>query len=410
VVRAAIAIVTDAVALGQTAGACGGSGVMLAAIVIASVAPHSPVRSVYTVGYTEFRTNLPGGRHVNQWTMRACVVRADGVGRRKVAAGLARKPHTWTQFAGWSPDGSEAVVINGWESPENGEWEEAHKQFHFDATGWQVDTCLVSLRTGRVANVTAVERVSHYNAGLFFWPGNPMLLGFTPLIGGESRPFRMDRDGRNKTDLSQGAGFTYGYSASPDGRRIAYHKDYQVYIADADGKRADRVDTGQPFNFAPQWSPDGSLLLFLAGEHYDCHPHVVRADGTGLRQLASRRGWEGVAPVFDVLDHHGGSSDVPVWSRDGRWIYFTARIEGAVELMRVSADGSAEEQLTHSPAGALNYHPTPSPDGRRLAFGSTRDGARALYVAGPDGSDVRPITRVRKGWGAMWPHWRPGPR
>ena len=364
------------------------------------------MRSSYVIGYTEYRTNLPGGRHVNAWTMRACTVRGDGTGRRVLAEGLARKPHTWTQSAGWSPDGRQAIVCNGWESPENGAWEEEHQGFRFAPEGWLLDTCLLDVARGGIVNLTAVDRVSHYNSGLFFWPGNPRKLGFTALIGGESRPFSMDLDGRNKRDLSQGPGFTYGYSASPDGRRIAYHKDYQVYVADADGSHATHVETGQPFNLAPQWSPDGEMLLFLAGEHYNCHPYVVRRDGTGLRKLADRRGWEGVTPVFDVPDHHGGSSDTPVWSADGAWVYYTARIGESVELMRVSLEGR-EEQLTHSRPGSLTYHPKPSPDGEWLAFGSNQTGTRQLYVARPDGTDARPITNVVPGSGAMWAYWRP---
>src|SRR5262245_65759816 len=34
------------------------------------------------IGYTEMRTNLPGGRYVNEATRRAVVVKADGTGRR----------------------------------------------------------------------------------------------------------------------------------------------------------------------------------------------------------------------------------------------------------------------------------------------------------------------------------------
>ena len=55
------------------------------------------------IGYTEGRNDLPGGQFANWVTNRACVVRADGTGRRVLAAELTRKPHSWTQFAGWSP-------------------------------------------------------------------------------------------------------------------------------------------------------------------------------------------------------------------------------------------------------------------------------------------------------------------
>ena len=128
----------------------------------------------------------------------------------------------------------------------------------------------------------------------------------------------MDRDGKNKRDLTKDSKeFAYGFSASKDGRRIAYHKSYQVYVADADGSNARQIATGHPFNFAPQWSPDGTHLLFVAGEHYNCHPYVANADGTGLRKLADRGGYRGVIAFLDVPDFHGGSSDIPAWSADG---------------------------------------------------------------------------------------------
>ena len=54
--------------------------------------------------------------------------------------------------------------------------------------------------------------------------------GFQALIGGDSHPFSMDLDGRNKKDLTENSReFAYGFSASPDGKQIAYHKSYQIY-------------------------------------------------------------------------------------------------------------------------------------------------------------------------------------
>src|SRR5262249_2905506 len=150
--------------------------------------------------------------------------------------------------------------------------------------------------------------------------------------------------------------FAYGFNASPDGRHIAYHKSYQIYVGRADGSQTRQIVTGKPFNFVPQWSPDGQRILFLAGEHYNCHPYVVRADGTGLRQLADRHGYRGVVEFLDVPDFHGGSSDVPVWSADGQSIFYTAQVGKSVELFRVRLDGKIS-RLSNSPDGTLHYHP-----------------------------------------------------
>lgn len=359
------------------------------------------------IGYTRFQTNLPG-RHANIVTMRAEVVGADGTGRRELAPDLTREPNAWSQFAGWSPDGRQAILGRGWESTENGRWEEEHQNFRFQEKDWLYDMYFLDIATNHVTNLTGVDRVSFYNTGLFFWPKDPTRLGFQALIGGDSHPFRMDRDGKGKRDLTEDSKeFAYGFSASPDGRRIAYHKSYQVYLADADGANARKVETGQPFNFAPSWSPDGRHLLFVVGEHYHCHPHVVRADGSGLRKLTDRGGYRGVTEFLDVPDFHGGSSDIPVWAVDGQSIFTTANVADNVELFRVTLDGQSD-RLTSGPAGSQHYHPQPSPDGRFLAYGSKRNGVRNLYVMRLSVRDETQITRDERGHAAMWPHWEPG--
>jgi Tol biopolymer transport system component len=371
------------------------------------VSPVEPKRPKPLIGYTELRTNIPGGRHANVRTMRAAVVTADGLDHRLVASELADQPDAWTQFAGWSPDGSIAIIARGWESPANAAWEEANKTFRFTKDGWLLDSYLVNLASGKAQNITAVDRVSFYNGGLFFWSNDTNNLGFTALIDGNSHPFRMDRDGRNKVDLTKGSKeFTYGFTSSPDSKRIAYHKNYQVYLADADGSSVVHIPTGQPFNFAPTWSPDGQWVLFISGEHYNCHPHVVRADGTGLTKLADRGGYRGVVEFLDVPDFHGGSSDTPTWSADGHSIFYTAQANGSVELFRVALDGKPE-QITKSPPGTQHYHAQPSRDGKYLLYGSKRDGIRQLFAMRLGDRREQRLTTLKTGTAAMWPHWQP---
>jgi TolB protein len=357
------------------------------------------------IGYTELRTNLPGGRHANTSTSRAFVVHLDGTGRRELAPHLADAPDTWTQFTGWSPDGATAIVGSGWQDPENATWEEENKTFRMEPGRWRYDSWLMDLASGKSTNVTAVDRVSHYNGVSFSADGKKLLM--TSLVGGTSKPYLMELDGSNKTDVSGGTdGFTYGFNASPDGKRICYHENYQVYLANADGTGKKHIDTTHSFNFAPVWSPDGNRLLFVSGEHYDCHPHVVRADGTGLKKIADRAGYRGVTEFLDVADFHGGSSDTPVWSTDGQTIFYTAKVASGIELFRVTLDGDPN-QLTSSAAGTSHYHPKPSPDGRWLLYGSKRESVRQVFVRNLGSGAERQITQLQKGHAAMWPHWRP---
>ncbi len=360
------------------------------------------------IGYSEFRTDLPGGRYVNVATMHAVMVNADGTGRRVLAAELTRDKGFWTQFAGWSPDGKTAILLRGWESDANGKWEEEHKTFRLGPDGWLYDGYLLDLKSGKATNVTAVDRVSHYNVGLAFMPGDPTKLRFLAQVGGVNRPFRMDLDGKHKRDIIKDSpNLVHGMSLSPDGKRGAYEtENYQVYLVNGDGSNAKHIETGQRFNFLPTWSPDGAWVLFVAGEHYDCHPHVVKADGAGLKKLASRNGYRGVIDYLDVFDFHDGSSDLPVWAPDSRSVFYTAKVGRNVELFRVTLDGKSE-QLTRSPAGSMHYHPQASPNGKWLLYGSKRAGVRQLYVMRLSDKKERRITNLAKGHAAMWAHWQP---
>jgi Tol biopolymer transport system component len=358
------------------------------------------------IGYTELRTDFSGGRHANIRTMRAMTVKMDGSEKKNISEKLSLDQNSWTQFAGWSPNGRKAVIARGWQDPENALWEEEHKTFRMEPGKWLLDSCLYDLETGDIVNLTAIERASHYNGGLFFLPESRGL-GFTALIQGVSKPYLMDLDGRNKRDVSgKDAGFAYGYSASPDGKLISYHEDYQIYIAKADGTEKRKIETGHPFNFSPQWSPDGQWLLFVCGVRGKSNPYIVRRDGTGLRKLADLNGYKGWILFLDVEDFHEGSSDVPVWSVDSKSIYYTAQVEDGVELFQSDLEGNSK-QLTHTAPGTLHYHPKPSPDGEWLVYGSKRDGIRQLYVMRLKDHFERPLTDLNPGHAAMWPHWQP---
>ena len=365
-----------------------------------------PQRPDQLVGYTVLQTDLPGGRHANVRTMRARVSKLDGSSPEELAPQLVDDPDSWTQFAGWSPDGLQAIIARGWQDPENAAWEEKNRTFRMDPGKWKLDSYLVPLHGNEARNVTAVDRVSDYNGGLFFLPDR-RTLGFTALINGISKPYQMDPDGRNKRDVSgDGGGFAYGYSASPNGKKMSYHENYQIFIAEADGSSKKPIPTGNPFNFGPMWSPDGQWLLFLSGEHGHSNPYIVRHDGTDLRKLANQNGYQGWILFLDVDDFHQGSSDTPVWSADGKSVFFTMKTAKTTELCKVDLEGRIT-QLTKSIEGTLHYHPKPSADGQWLLYGSMRKGVRQLFVRHLKNQTEHQMTRLEKGHGAMWAHWQP---
>jgi TolB protein len=319
------------------------------------------------IGYTEFRTDLPGGRHANVKTRRPVVVKADGTGRRVLAEELTREADYTTQFVGWSPDGKMARLSRCWKSDEVGNWEEKHNTFRPVGDGVRYDAYLVDLASGTATKQPPVkEKTSEFIKNL-----------------------------------------VHGRSISPDGKRCAFEDPaYRLFLADADGSNAKEIKTGMRFHLVPSWSPDGAWVLFVAGEHYDCHPHVVKADGTGLKKLASRNGYRGVIDFLDVHDFHGGASDLPVWAPDSMSVFYTAKVGKNVELFRVTLDGKSE-QLTDTAAGSMHYHPAPSPDGKWLVYGSKREGVRQLYLMRLSDRKEHRITDLKKGHAAMWSSRQP---
>jgi Tol biopolymer transport system component len=109
--------------------------------------------------------------------------------------------------------------------------------------------------------------------------------------------------------------------------------------------------------------------------------YVVRANGTGERRVVGGAAFDGY----------------PAWSPDGRKIAFQTLRDGDLELFRVNADGSSSRRLT-SDEGA-DVFPAWSPDGTKIAFASTRASADPeedlnweIYVMNRDGSEPTRLT------------------
>ena len=94
------------------------------------------------------------------------------------------------------------------------------------------------------------------------------------------------------------------------------------------------------------------------------------------------------------------------WSPDGRKLAFVSRRDGNSEIYVINADGSEQENLTQHPA--RDSHPSWSRDGRKLAFVSRRDGNSEIYVMNADGSGLRNVTRAPSN--DLDPAWSPDGR
>ncbi len=106
------------------------------------------------------------------------------------------------------------------------------------------------------------------------------------------------------------------------------------------------------------------------------------------------------------LTFHDAFDSGPDWSPDGRRIAFASDRDGNREIYVMNADGFGVTRLTVN--DAIDSSPAWSPDGRRIAFHSTRDGNWEVYVMNADGSGV---TRLTNNDARDWhPEWSPDGR
>jgi Tol biopolymer transport system component len=79
----------------------------------------------------------------------------------------------------------------------------------------------------------------------------------------------------------------------------------------------------------------------------------------------------------------------PAWSPDGRKIAFRSTRNGNRDIYVMNADGSGKRNLTRN--AASDSRPSWSPDGRKIAFVSNRDGRLEAHVMNADGSGQRSL-------------------
>ena len=201
--------------------------------------------------------------------------------------------------------------------------------------------------------------------------------GFTPLGGG------ICLGSRRVTDPAADGGISW----SPDGSRVAFFRQTgtltaDVFVANADGSQLLNLTKGSAqFSWAPDWSPDGSLIVYVAGDPDVERLVTVRPDGSDRKPIPGT--------AVDPTEQLGG----PQWYPDGSLIGYT--LTDGIHVIR--PDGS-DGRLLLADAYGLDW----SPDGRRIAF--TRAGDLAL--ADSDGSDVSFVTRtpnLAEGGGRMVP-------
>jgi TolB protein len=172
-----------------------------------------------------------------------------------------------------------------------------------------------------------------------------------------------------------------------------------IYSMDADGANLFQLTNLEGYDKSPQWSPDGSLIVFSSDRTREKDIYLMNSDGTDQKNLTADSGGESVENYSDI-------DSQPAWSPDGALIAFKSFRLGKAEIFVMNLDGTEVRRVTNTPTE--DGSPAWSPDGSQIAYSEIWGVAADLYIVDIDGRNRRQLTAVREiGQSDSCPAWSP---
>jgi TolB protein len=241
-----------------------------------------------------------------------------------------------------------------------------------------------------------------------------------------------DYDGENQRRLTVNRDLNINSVWSPDARSLAYVSYRRglpnIFVSNIySGLPPQDLTKNQGNNFLPVWSPDGTRIAFCSTRDGNPEIYVMNRDGSNVRRLTNH-------PANDVT---------PTWNPTGTQIAFTSNRSGDNVIYVMGADGVGVQRLTNTRSDRATWSPAPyneiaysaqngpgfdirimdlatrevrqltfsegtnespafAPNGRHIAFMSTRSGKSQIFTISRTGKDLKQLTRTGNN---AQPHW-----
>jgi TolB protein len=218
-------------------------------------------------------------------------------------------------------------------------------------------------------------------------------VAFTSFLRNNPDLWIVSAGGGRARRVSTRPGLNTGASWSPDGHNIAltmsFEGNSEIYRIDpANGGVRDKLTTNPGIDSSPSFSPDGGQIAFVSNRQGSPQIFVMPASGGAPKRVTFQ----------------GKYNQTPRWNprADKPLIAFTGRDErGVFDVFILDMKSGRIDRLTQGKGS--NLDPAWSPDGRLVAYVSSRGG---LFVQNPE---THHEVQVWRG-GASSPSWGPAPR
>jgi len=228
------------------------------------------------------------------------------------------------------------------------------------------------------------------------WSPSGGQVAFTSYMRNNPDLYVVGAGGGRPKKLSTRKGMNTGASWSPDGKKLAVtlSKDGnpEIYVISAsDGKVIKRITNDKAIDTGPAFSPDGSEIAFVSDREGSPQIYVVSASGGKAKKVSK----------------NGTYNTTPTWSpkKGTRVLAYTTRDGGNFDIVTLDLDSGTMTRITQDEGN--NEEPSFSPNGRVVAFASTRKGGAGIYLANSDGTG-KPL-KVYAG-SATGVDWGPAPK
>lgn len=274
---------------------------------------------------------------------------------------------------------------------------------------------------GRLRNIRQLTFGGQNAEAYFSADGRQLIFQRQEADSGCDQQFIVNVDGTGLRRVSSGLGrTTCGYFYAGD-RRIIYAStahlgaacppapdrsrgyvwalyDYDLYTANADGTELRRLTTRPGYDAEATLSPDGRTIVFTSLRDGDVDLYAMDVDGTNLRRLTTRLGYDGGAFFSHDGRHIVWRTSVLATARDSA-DYQALLAQNLVrparmEIWVMDADGANPRQVTN--LGGANFAPFFTPDDRQILFASNHRNPRGrnfdLFLVNLDGTGLEQVT------------------
>jgi Tol biopolymer transport system component len=170
----------------------------------------------------------------------------------------------------------------------------------------------------------------------------------------------------------------YGGRISPDGKTLAYYSDrtgnYEIWLHDLQDGRERAATDGPADNLMPDWSPDGRALVFFSNRGGVVQIWTTKLEGAAAARLLTPQDLRTPADFAEGVTLGG-----PRWSPDGTLIGYVAPSDHGQTLWVVGPDGAKRRSTSLRGVSRFDWY---LDDHRVVYVRSARDGGTpGLFVA-----------------------------